>query len=249
MARGLIVGIGTASALVVAATGYYFSSNQPNGEARTNSEGRPGPECVSARIKLVDGMTGNCMTAAQFESLRDRPVIDGAGETVIVNLSAPDAAKDAVAVRTCAEYDSMTSDGWYALTGADLRRAAYFNRACGALSMLVKGRLPRESNFTGGEANESEIRSLAEGDAIEFGEAGPSAPVGIESVAGGVWRITIGQGETMIYEIAHADFTGDGVGEILAYLTTGVAGGAAHAGTIGLIEKSSADGPCTFIPH
>lgn len=249
MARRLIVGIGAAGALAAAATGFYLFGGQRSNETTTHADTFADRDCISARVKLVDGMTGNCMPPAQFEALRDRPVVDGAGDLVVVNLWPPDDAKDAVAVRTCAEYDSMTSEGWYARTGADLRREEYFERACGALSMLVKGSPARESNFTGGEADESEIRSLAEGDAIAFGEIEASSPIGVENVKGGVWRVTIGQGETMIFEIAHADFTGDGVGEILAYLTTGPVGGAARAGTVGLIEKSSADGPCTFIPR
>jgi len=249
MARGLIVGIGTAGAIVVGAAGYYFTGSKPSDETQTNPSEQSARDCISAKIKLVDGMTRNCMTPAQFESLRDRPVIDGAGQQVVVNLSSPNAARDAVAVRTCAEYDSMSGDGWYALTGADMRREAYFDRACGALTLLVKGHPARSSNFSDGAADESEIRSLAEGDAIAFGEIEASAPIGIESVDGGVWRITIGQGETMIYEISHADFTGDGVGEILAYLTTGPVGGDARAGTVGQIEKPSADGPCEFIPR
>jgi hypothetical protein len=53
----------------------------------------------------------------------------------------------------------------------------------------------------------------------------------------------------MVYEIAHADFTGDGVGEILAYVSTGVADGTARAGSIGMLEKTAVGGPCSFSPR
>jgi hypothetical protein len=65
----------------------------------------------------------------------------------------------------------------------------------------------------------------------------------------GVWRISSSANDTMIYEIAHADFTSDGLGEILAYVSIGAAGGSARAGSIGFIEKKSAGGACAFSPR
>ncbi len=248
MAKGLFVGIGSAGALAAAAAGYYATSvrqaavNAPSRALEANAS----DPCIVSRIRLVEGMTPACFTSAQYEALRDRSVISGAGDPVTVNLEAPDPTKEGAAARTCAEYDAMTEQGWYALSNADMRREEYFKRACGALSMLVKGRAAVSSHFSLGKAAKEDVLSLAEQEAIVFGEPEPSVSIEVTNVEEGVWRMTIGQGETMIYEIAHADFNGDGLGEILAYMSTGPAGGTARVGAIGLIEKNASGGPCSF---
>lgn len=248
MARRLMIGLGAVGALGAAVVGV----------AVTRNDGKPAPlpaalragaptVCVASHVVLVEGMTRDCLTSAQFDALRDRAVVGGDGSIVEVNLTGP--ANATAAIRTCADYDASVARGWYALTSADMRREEYFKRACGALSMLVKAAPAETSHFAGGAADVGDIRSMASAEATGFGETQPSAPVDIAEIEDGVWKIVIGQGETMVYEIAHADFTGDGVGEILAYVSTGVTDGTARAGSIGMLEKSAVGGPCTFSPR
>ncbi len=209
-----------------------------------------GPVCIASNVRLVEGMTRSCMTSAQFETLRDRAVLGGDGSAVEVNLSGPDVADAdaAAAIRTCAEYDLRIGQGWYALSNSDMRREEYFKRACGALQWLVKAKPAAESYFVDGRAAASDVQSMASSDAFGFGESVSAAASEVTEVDDGVWKIINPASETMVYEIAHGDFTGGGLGEILAYVSTGVSGGAARAGSIGLIEKSAADGPCAFKP-
>ena len=248
MARRLMIGLGAAGALGAAVVGVAVTRDGGKPSPLPAALGTSAPTvCVASHVVLVEGMTRDCLTSAEFDALRDRAVIGGDGAPVEVNLAAP--AGDKAVIRTCADYDASVARGWYALTSADMRREEYFKRACGALSMLVKAAPAATSHFTGGAADISDIRSMANAEATGIGEVEPSAPIDIAEIEDGIWKIVIGQGETMVYEIAHADFTGDGVGEILAYVSTGVADGTARAGSIGMLEKSAAGGPCTFQPR
>ncbi len=250
------MGLGAAGALSAAAvTGFVVTRNGGDeadaSAARASLANAAGETvCIKSNVRLVEGMSAACYGRAQYEAMRDRAVINADGAAVRLSLAHPaDASAPAETVSTCAEYDSLVAEGWVALTGADMRREEYFRRACGALDMLADARPAQSSNFSGGKAAEADVRSLAAAEAIGFGETLPSAPVEVASLGEGVWKLTIGQGETMLYEIAHADFTGDGAGEILAYLSVGAAGGTARTGAIGLMEKATADGPCGFRPR
>ncbi|NWG93571.1 MAG: hypothetical protein HXY21_13865 [Parvularculaceae bacterium] len=250
MARGMFVGLGAVGAAAAGLASVYVVRDRASPEpALIAARSAPETVCIESNVRLVEGMSRSCRTAAQFEALRDRPVVGGDGTAIAVNLVGPADETDANSVRTCAEYDSLIASGWYALSSADLRREEYFKRACGALSLLVTAKPARLSHFAGGKAEPADIFSMAREDAIAFGEAAPEAPVDVAEIESGVWKVAIGEGETVIYEIAHADFTGDGVGEILAYVSAGAPGGTARVGSIGFIEKPNAGGPCSFSPR
>ncbi len=248
MARGLIAGIGAIGVLGAAVTGVIVTRPEKTPETvAALSRASADTVCVASNIRLVEGMTRTCLTSAQFDALRDRTVVGGDGAAVAVNLTGP--SDEAAVMRTCAEYDTSIRKGWYAPTSADLRREEYFKRACGALTLLVKAAPADTTHFAGGKADAGDIRSMASEEALAFGETEPSTPVAIAEIEEGVWQVAIGNGETIIYEIAHADFTGDGQGEILAYVSIGAVGGSLRTGSIGLIEKPSAGGPCAFSPR
>ncbi|HBK90312.1 MAG TPA: hypothetical protein DDZ68_01440, partial [Parvularcula sp.] len=255
MVRPLIMGLGAAGALTAAAvTGVVVTRNdggQADARAAQASLANAAAEtvCIKSNVRLVEGMSAACYARDQYEAMRDRAVISADGGAVRLTLAHPtDASVPAVTVSTCAEYDTGVAEGWEAVTSADMRREEYFRRACGALGMLVKARPAQSSGFPGGKASEADIRSMAAAEALGFGEVVASVPVDVAGMGEGVWKLAIGQGETMVFEIAHADFTGDGAGEILAYLSVGAAGGTTRTGTIGLMEKTSVDGPCGFRP-
>jgi len=255
MVRPIVMGLGAVGALSAAAvTGLsIMRSGQPAETASraTLAAAVVGESvCIKSNVRLVEGMQAACYDRSQYESMRDRAVIAADGAPLRVTLAHPtDASEPAQSAGACAEYDSLIAEGWTTLSGADMRREEYFRRACGALDLLVKARPALSSHFANGKASASDVRSMATEEAVGFGEVEASAPVDVADLGDGVWKLTIGQGETMVFEIAHADFTGDGGGEILAYLTVGAAGGTARSGTIGLMEKSADDGPCRFRPR
>ncbi len=253
MVRPIVMGLGAAGALSAAAvTGVAVMRPDRPADPAPASLANAAREtvCIKSNVRLVEGMSAACYARAQYEAMRDRAVIAADGSAVRVSLAHPsDAAAPAETAATCAEYDSLISEGYGALSNADMRREEYFRRACGALALLSKAAPARRSNFSDGTAAIEDVRSMAAADALGFSEAEPAASVEVAEVGAGVWRVLIGQGETMVFEIAHADFNGDGGGEILAYLTVGAAGGTARTGTIGLMEKASASGPCGFSPR
>jgi len=248
MVRGIFVGTGLAAALAGAvASGVMFGDERKNHLAPDASLAAGTEEgCIESNVQLVEGMARRCLTSAQYEALRDQPVIGGDGQAVELNLASDDSDRDAGAVRTCGEYDARVQDGWYAMTGADMRREEYFKRACVSLSLLARATPARSSNFDGGHANAADIRSMAKSGMTGIGENAIAATMELKEIDAGVWRLSDDANATMIYEIAHADFTGDGLGEILAYVSVGATGGTARAGAVGLIEKPSADSPCAF---
>ena len=245
--RMLTVAVGAIGALAAATTGVVMTRGEHAQTAPPASAmARSGVEtvCVQTNVRLVEGMSRGCLTSAQFEALRDRAVIGGDGEPVEFAMAGPDASTATQQVRNCAEFDSLSKAGWYALSNADIRRAAYFERACGALSMLVSAKPARASHFVGGRASDADVRSMAGEASFGLGEA--TAVSAITEIDEGVWKLSSPVAESTVFEIAHADFNGDGFGEILAYISTGAAGGSARAGLIGFIEKADAAGPCVF---
>ncbi|MEZ5922421.1 MAG: hypothetical protein R3C60_13870 [Parvularculaceae bacterium] len=79
---------------------------------------------------------------------------------------------------------------------------------------------------------------------------GPDAETAsnVEKVSRHVWRLAGGNTAAQIFEIAHADFSGGGLGEILTYVQMNAVGGTAVAGSVGLMEKKDPSGPCIFKP-
>lgn len=244
MAKNLYIGIGAVGALSAAVTAGVYMSGKKGAPEPASLRASAQTVCIESNVRLVEGMSRSCLTPAQYEALRDRAVVSGDGAPIDLNLTAP--SGESTSVRSCAEYDASTEKGWYARTGVDLRREEYFKRACGALSMLVEAKPAQSTHFSGGKADVADIRSMALQDAIGFGEAVPSTFVDVVEIEDRIWKVAIGNGETMVYEIAHADFTGDGRGEILAYVSVGAIGGTARAGSIGLLEKPAEGAPCAF---
>jgi hypothetical protein len=245
----LAAGLGAVGALSAAvAGGAYMTRGDRAVEpaSRATMLASADTVCIRTNVSLVEGMAPGCLTRAEFEALRDRAVIGGDASRLTLDMTGPNGEAAPKAAATCAEYDSMTQAGWYAASAAEMRREEYFRRACGALSLLAKARPAEVSHFADGRASREDVVSMATAEALSFGEPVPSAPVEVAQSSEGVWKITIGAGETMIFEIAHADFTGDGVGEILAYASVGAVGGTARTGTVGLMEKPEAGGPCSF---
>jgi len=246
MTRKSMMQLGAAGALTAAAATGVLVNRDPDASPQAPLRSGAPTICIESNVRLVEGMSRQCLSAAQYEALRDRAVLAGDGRPVELNLASP--AAESRTVRSCAEYDAMRADGYYALTGADMRREEYFRRACGALELLVRATPARLSHFVGGRADADDVRSMARNAAFGLGETAGGASE-VSQVGEGVWKIAAVESQAMVFEIAHADFTGDGLGEILAYVSIGAAGGTARSGAIGFMEKPSAGGPCAFTPR
>ncbi len=205
--------------------------------------------CLHADIGIAEANRSGCYTRREFSAMASSPVRDAEGQPVKVSLAHPtDYERDASVATTCAEYRGLTEAGWYTLASSEMKREAYFQRACGVLSMLERARTPDLSYFADGHMHDSDAQSLAT--AAPFGvgaeEGIPAAPARVAAGGEGAWTLEGGDQKARMQEIAHADFNADGLGDMLVFVALSVEGGTATASEVGLIVKRAADGPCTY---
>ncbi len=243
MIKTLIMGAGAVGAAGVA----YVAV--PGGDSEQSIATAPaGYEiCLKGDLSLFAGVSAKCFSRNELVALRDRQVVDTEGNPVAVSMSHPtDMSVAAQDCRTCRDYGEMTFDGWYALSSRDMRREAYFVRACGTLAALFNARPAEESFFKEGSPEAEEVAALAT--AMKFGEMGSGDDIHVEKAQGAVWRISSGDMTWRIHEIANADFDNDGVEEVMAFTSGAPQGGTASFYDAGLIEKDTAGAALSFTP-
>lgn len=256
----VILGLG---GVVAAGAAAYFGM-APLSKLRTGAEG-DGPTasvsaparsddsnekiCLRADIGIAEAKAGACYSRRDFAGMASSQVRDADGAAVKVSLAHPDDyERDASIATTCAEYRGLTEAGWYALATSEMKREAYFQRACGVLSMLERARKPDLSYFAEGQMHDADAKSLGAASPFGFGgeENAPTTPASVAPEGAGVWRLTGGDQNAVMQEIAHADFNADGLGDVLVFVTLTVEGGSATASEVGLVVKRGADGPCAY---
>lgn len=206
--------------------------------------------CLKTDIPLIEGADKRCFTRSEIAALADRRVLDSQGAPAEVELSHPrDVARAPETAATCRRYESLAGEGWYALSSRDMRREAYFRRACGALAFLERARKPDVTYFEDGALSEADVDSLAGTSPFRIGPAvEPGArETTIEKDPDGTWRLISDGQIALLQEIAHADFDGDGRGDMLVFVAMRVEGATAAASMAGLLEKASAAGPVVFV--
>ena len=206
--------------------------------------------CFIGAVRLVEGAGSPCVTRAELRTWDSRPVLSPNGDATALSLSHPsDALAPVAIVRTCGEYRRLDADGWYALSSRDMRRQAVFERTCGALAMLEKSEPPRATQFTDAGCTDDDMRAVARSTPLLFSESRADAPaeVSVEKAGPGDWRLRGAGEEARIQEIAHADFNGDGIGEILAFAAVAAPGGTAALGVMGFIRRDAPEDAVTFV--
>lgn len=205
--------------------------------------------CLRADIGVAEARNGGCYARRDFAAMASSPVRDTEGTPVKVSLAHPtDYERDASVAATCAEYRGLTEAGWYALATSEMKREAFFQRACGVLSMLERARAPDLSHFVNGRMGDADARSLALAAPFGFGgdENAPAVPATMAPRGEGAWGLEGGDQKAVVQEIAHADFNADGLGDMLVFVSLSVEGGTATAAEVGLVVKRAAAGPCTY---
>lgn len=243
---GAGIGAAAAGAAIVAAV-----TLQPSDKDTAAQESKDAFEvCLKADIAFVEGATKKCYAPAEAAGLAGNPVLDNQGAPVVINLSPPaDLSRGLEAVGNCAQYRALTREGWYALSTAEMRRDAYFQRACGVLDFLEAARAPDVSYFKDGALADADMRSLAETSRFRIGTAGdaPATTATASALSDGLWLIDSDDQSARLQEIAHADFNTDGRGDMLVFVTISVKDATATASLVGLLDKPSIDGPVRFV--
>lgn len=203
-----------------------------------------GKICFARDLPLIKGADKDCYKPAEIASLAQKPVLDATGAEATVSLSSDNTGGMQIA-HNCAQFRTMEAAGWYALSTKDMRHEAVFQRACGVLAMLEKAQ-PAKTNFFKTGLTEADMKSLAEGAPFRFGPEFEMPSPAAVAKAGQSWKLSSAEETATIEEIAHADFNGDGRGDIVVFVTLGPVGGTATASEVGILEKPSEAGPVRF---
>lgn len=235
---------GAAAALYIAAT-TLAPKHAPD---RPVGGDEAGFVCLRTDIAFLAGAGKGCLSRGDVAALSAAPVLDDSGAPVSVSLSHPtDYDAPQAQAATCGDYRRLTADGWYALSTRELRREAWFVRACGVLDMLGRARAPDVSHFEDGRMAQADAAQLAAGPPFLIGESAQAVVGAAARIGDAAWRISYPTGEAVIQEIAHADFNFDGRGDIFVFVSLSAQGGTATASETGLVEKNAADGPVRFV--
>ncbi|MEM8987385.1 MAG: hypothetical protein AAGC95_11755 [Pseudomonadota bacterium] len=197
--------------------------------------------CMTSPVPMVEGAEG-CLSKDELGALKTRQVMDANGPAQLA-LAHPTDFAQTKTVETCVDYEALAKEGWSALTSADMRREAAFARACSALSAMAEAEKPRKTHFKGGTCARSDVVAIPVADLPAFGEGdGASGPVTILADGAGAWAVETATSRISIQELAHADFDGDGVGDILCFVYVRAKGGSAAHGFAALLSKSAEGG-------
>ncbi len=226
--------------------------------------------CLENKIAFFEGVETGCYSRTEVAAWRDLEVVDRSDEAVMVMMTHPsDYSVNVEQCTTCRSFVELRWQGWFAMSSRDIRREAYFVRACGVLDMLMKAQPASENYFEDGAVSPSDMAAIGAerilrvgddpatkaGDLVveEYsGEAGArtdSQAVEQENAQELGWRLSTAGQETRLERIATADFDGDGIAEILTFLVAGPDDATASVSTVALLEKDGADVAAVLTPQ
>jgi len=240
-----MIAIGAGGAVAAAAAAAIFFGFRGDDE--------PSPEqaavCLLTPFDMVEGADSRCFTSDQLVDLRSRRVIDTTGEPARVSLVHPtDFSAPPRAVETCADFLPLAEAGWGGLSSRDMRREQRFQRACGALELLLRAERPGETFFENGRLSRADFESLGpDGIARLAPDAArlSSDALAVVDQEDGGWSLQVAETETVVKEIAHADFDGDGLGDVLFSAQARASEGSLSTAFVGYFSKTAQGGPVT----
>lgn len=255
--RSIIAGVGAIGA--AGAAGVTVLSPNDLQHVTATEGAAPGYEfCLKSDLPFFEGVDARCYDDDGLGDLRRAQVLNNQGEPVAVAMAHPtDMSMAPAACRTCDDYREMRFDGRYALTTREMRREAYFVRACGLIDALAASQPAGDAYFTDGAPTPEQIAAIAvdlqfaeapvEPDADRGGAPGPKPDEVVVGRSGAhQWTVSVGDQIVALHELANADFDGDDVEEILTFTAVTPLGATAVVYTIGLLERDGPDMPVRF---
>ncbi|MEM9705187.1 MAG: hypothetical protein AAF850_03830 [Pseudomonadota bacterium] len=241
-----IAGAGAAGALIV--SGAVFQElNRDEASTFAGDE----TVCIRSDLRFFEDAPKGCVKKQVVARWRGAAVLDNSGAPVRLRLAHPtDFSRAPETVLTCSKYDRLTGEGWYAESSREMRREAYFMRACMAVRFLLTAAEPKKSYFAKGALSERDVEAMSNNPPLRIAPRNMDvAEIGapnIEPLQDGLWRLQYSDQSAIVQEISHADFNGDGVGDVLAFIAVTVREGTATAGAVGLIEKAESRSAARF---
>ena len=207
-------------------------------------------------IKFADGTEVRSITKADIETLRDLPIDMGGNKTDGVTLTK--SRNDKIHVRTCGEYDSALEDGYYPSSTYDISMASWFKYPCGLFSLLETAAIPQQSFIptSSEEVLNLELLPLSlfpvltdfeqrYGYNIENVTYQDRVEKGLLKVTdkGDNWLSCEDDGlRQHLTEVAHADFNGDGIEDILLSEAVHATQGTYRTYDLIILTRKSIDG-------
>ncbi len=253
---------GTIGALtgLVGAVGLITTANLDTANAPgSGKSGDAEKICLLSEAPFFQGLKAGCYSNKEIADLYDRDLVNERGASVTVQMTSPPEAPQAFDnCRTCSDYNRMRRLGWFALTGRDQRREEFFGRACAMLDFLNKAADSQETYFAQSRLVSQDIEKIPTKSLIQF-SAWPNAESGDFSPEeqinrtnseapdeNGNWVVKLDEQWLIIQPLAHADFDGDGIGDMLVFMRTQLDDASAFASSVGYLSKFSDDGALSF---
>lgn len=203
------------------------------------------PVCLKSDVDFWRGVGKGCLSPDDILALWDAPVFAN-GRSVEVELMHPsDLSVAAVECKTCRQYAERQWAGWYALTSRDMRREARFVFACGTLAWLDRARPARASYFINGSPTNEEMQALGATLLLRITDGSALRDTGleVEEQADAMWSLLTKDYAGRVQEIVNADFTGDGIEDLLVLLYSTPIEGTASVAAVAVLEKTMPNGP------
>lgn len=189
-----------------------------------------GPRQCTTRAVLLSGKGG-----ARVNEMVNQISGEGPEEMVLSHPTDFKAAKRKVS--DCDDFNAMKQEGWGAVSSADMSDEAFFEQRCGLMKMAEKAALVDGSEFISGRLTSDDFRAVPSSDWPRLGDVQTGTLEEVTPVQDGVWTVYAGDAVTVVTEISHADFTGDGQGDVLVFMLGAPAEGTARIAKYGLILK------------
>lgn len=252
LARNIVLGVagaGAAGAGIYSVTSSPHTSEEgavradlvaeaPDGDVRNDSV------CLKRDLPFIAGDQSGCHKRSDFAEWRKTALVDPSRGALSMTMSSPrDATMPAKDVTTCREFSERRYDGWYAMTSRDMRREAFFVRACGVIELLSNAREAKVSYFTDDTMSTGDVASISAAQILRLGSDPATDPADpeIEQTGDSAWRLSIGGQTSYFTEIAGLDFDGDETLEILAFFSAGPDEATARISELVLIERDAAN--------
>jgi len=186
-------------------------------------------------LPFADGFVAGSVATTDIPDLMRRPVSAGSDPDVEgVQLTSRDGGTRTV--RTCEDYLELVRSGWFADTAFDMTIESSLNFTCVTLAFLAGATAPRLSFIDDPKVGVDDIELLpatvlpvvAEAERLRLGELAAKGKTVADLIDPGAPLAKVGpheasyqyQGmEQIISELARADFDGDGIADILVFVS------------------------------
>jgi len=186
-------------------------------------------------LPFADGVVAGSVATADIPDLMRRPVSAGPNSDLEgVQLTSRDGGTRTV--RTCEDYLELVRSGWFADTSLDMTIESPFNFTCVTLAFLAEATAPRISFIDNPEVGVGDIELLpatvlplvADAERLHLKELAAKGTTVADLIDSGAPSTMVAPHEAryryqdmeqILSELARADFDGDGVADILVFVS------------------------------